>query len=109
MFGIELLAVLVFGAPMGSVSAPIFETTDTGTHYVDPNNANYVESRTVGGYAAGIRVVLPTVPFSINQAPCATEDSINCTWDGRTRNNGIGATFVDVNGVQIFLTGRIND
>ena len=99
MFGIELLMVMVFGAPLGSVSAPTGELM-----------TNTVHARTVTGYVAGIKVVNPTTYGSPANSvkPCVTEDSRNCTWDGR-RNNGVGASFVDVKGSLIFLVGLPND
>ena len=30
---------------------------------------------------------------------CATEDSINCRWDSQLQGNGVGSSFIDVNGV----------
>lgn len=30
--------------------------------------------------------------------PCETEDSDNCYWDGKTRGNGKGKSFIVING-----------
>lgn len=37
---------------------------------------------------------------------CATEDSTNCKWDADTQGNGIGQSFIDIEGKQIFISGR---
>jgi hypothetical protein len=34
--------------------------------------------------------------------PCATEDSINCTWHAPTQGNGQGASFTDINGTAYY-------
>jgi hypothetical protein len=31
--------------------------------------------------------------------PCVTEDSANCYWDAASRGNGLGQSFVDVDGI----------
>lgn len=35
--------------------------------------------------------------------PCATEDSINCVWEGPTMGNHQGATFVDIGGEPFYV------
>lgn len=37
---------------------------------------------------------------------CATEDSTNCKWDADTQGNGIGQSFIDIEGKQIFISSR---
>lgn len=34
---------------------------------------------------------------------CPQEDSNNCIWHGNKSGNGQGATFIDINGVVIYL------
>lgn len=38
--------------------------------------------------------------------PCATEDATNCYWDAQTTSNQTGQSFVDLNGVAIYLEGK---
>lgn len=33
--------------------------------------------------------------------PCPTEDSANCGWNATTQGNGVGTSFVNVDGVLI--------
>lgn len=35
---------------------------------------------------------------SLGMTPCVTEDSENCYWDATTMGNGVGTSFVNVNG-----------
>lgn len=37
---------------------------------------------------------------------CQTEDSTNCKWDADTQGNGIGQSFIDIEGKQLFISGR---
>jgi hypothetical protein len=34
--------------------------------------------------------------------PCASEDSINCTWDATQQGNGQGSSFTDINGTAYY-------
>ena len=38
--------------------------------------------------------------------PCATEDAANCYWDAQTTSNQTGQSFVDLNGLVIYLEGK---
>jgi hypothetical protein len=44
----------------------------------------------------------PTQPLPA----CASEDSTNCVWHADTQGNGEGRSFIDVEGKQIFISGR---
>lgn len=43
----------------------------------------------------GINMALPA---------CETEDSHNCYWDARSRGNGEGVSFFDVDGIVVYET-----
>lgn len=49
------------------------------------------------GIAAGAVVTVAVV------AQCPTEDSRNCYWNARTQGNGVGQSFVDINGNAVML------
>lgn len=36
--------------------------------------------------------------------PCPTEDSTNCYWDATVQGNGLGQSFVDINGTAHYVT-----
>lgn len=40
--------------------------------------------------------------------PCATEDSVNCVWEGPTMGNHQGATFVDIKGEPFYVSEAPN-
>lgn len=35
--------------------------------------------------------------------PCPTEDSTNCMWNASERGNGLGDSFIDINGSLIYF------
>lgn len=35
--------------------------------------------------------------------PCATEDATNCHYDAQTAGNGLGSSFIDINGEAYYL------
>lgn len=39
--------------------------------------------------------------------PCATEDSQNCTWDSAENGNGVGTSFITVDGTYYYETGNV--
>lgn len=41
--------------------------------------------------------------FTVELAPCWTEDSINCYWDATTRGNGAGQSFADLDGQSYWI------
>ncbi|USH44460.1 membrane protein [Microbacterium phage Cassita] len=36
---------------------------------------------------------------------CSTEDSTNCYWDATTHGNGLGQSFLDINGTAYYFGG----
>jgi hypothetical protein len=42
-------------------------------------------------------------PKGVKMPACEEEDSRNCYWNAATMGNGMGRSFVDVNGVTIFV------
>jgi len=38
----------------------------------------------------------------ITATSCPTEDSINCYWDASTRGNGLGHSFTNIGGVNVW-------
>ncbi len=48
--------------------------------------------------------------MSENLVACETEDSMNCVWDAQEQGNGIGESFVDIEGVAYYGTsGKLPD
>ncbi|QOC59329.1 hypothetical protein SEA_LIFES_123 [Microbacterium phage Lifes] len=37
---------------------------------------------------------------------CATEDSTNCYWAGGSQGNGLGQSFIDINGTAYYFGGK---
>ena len=48
--------------------------------------------------------------MSENLVACEFEDSTNCVWNAQVQGNGIGESFVDVNGIAYYATdGQVPD
>lgn len=55
---------------------------------------------------AGIFTTLatpPPAPKPVVLPPCEQEDSENCYWDASTRGNGLGSSFVNIDGAVYYL------
>jgi hypothetical protein len=39
--------------------------------------------------------------------PCEHEDSSNCSWNAQTTGNGVGDSFVDIDGTTFYLNGEV--
>lgn len=55
----------------------------------------------IAGFAFGILIATPD-PATNLVPQCVTEDSINCHWDAAEQGNGVGRSFVDVNGTLFY-------
>lgn len=56
----------------------------------------------------GLSAALPAWSASASLLPtvaCATEDSINCYWAGGSQGNGLGQSFLDINGTAYYFGG----
>lgn len=49
--------------------------------------------------------VTATGGVSQSIAACATEDSTNCYWDATTHGNGLGQSFLDIDGTAYYFGG----
>lgn len=58
---------------------------------------------TVNGYAAQADSSAAEAYRTALTTPCAQEDSDNCYWNAATRGNGVGNSFVVVNGTYFYL------
>lgn len=58
---------------------------------------------------AGAGMTLNTSPplpdNAIVLTPCEQEDSANCYWDNEVRGNGVGTSFVDIDGIAYYPEG----
>ena len=43
------------------------------------------------------------VALALIMPPCATEDSLNCYWDASASGNGIGQSFIDIDGTAYII------
>ena len=50
----------------------------------------------------GLGAALTQLQINDPLPPCAEEDSMNCYWDADTMGNGIGRSFVDINGTAYY-------
>jgi len=48
-------------------------------------------------------IAILLVALALIMPPCATEDSVNCHWDASASGNGVGSSFIDVNGTAYYL------
>lgn len=92
-------------------------TPGSGVHrsFVDLNGTPYFVSGGVYG-ASGYGRERVAKPVRLQHAirvvatvlrPCPQEDSRNCYWDAGHRGNGIGHSFVDLNGTAYYLRGPV--
>jgi hypothetical protein len=47
----------------------------------------------------GVLQVAPPCDYPVTLEPCAYEDSADCYWNAQERGNGIGQSFVDIDGI----------
>lgn len=59
--------------------------------------------------SAPASVTAPTVDDIATLAPCPTEDSDNCHWMATEHGNGMGMSWVNVNGITYRLTGSADN
>lgn len=61
----------------------------------------------IAAFVTGVALVACVLSASPAAAPslpaCVTESSTNCYWDATTSGNGLGRSFVDIDGIAYYL------